>query len=337
MPNLPQSPAPDRRRVLAGLAVAGGIAAPVVRRAHAQAGETVRISLSTPGSAGAIWRPLAAEAPAEETAGLALQWVGADPGQMQVQLMAGAIDVGSFGAVGLATSLSKGSDLVLFGPSLNNHGRWIVRADSPYHTPHDLIGKTIATQPKTTETYNQALIAASLAGLDLARQFNIVFGPPAANVALFERGDVEAVIALEPTATRLVGRGARQIARVGDMWQAGTGATEPPFLVGLAATRRWVDGHRETATRLARLFAAMNRRLHDHPDLFVTHSREMGFKPDEEAAIRLLPERLPEAYATRWDASVWAAIDRQVEIAVQTGALRARPAQALSDGHALAT
>ena len=45
----------------------------------------------------------------------------------------------------------------------------------------------------------------------------MVFGLPIMNVALFERGD-DAVITIEPTATRLIARRARD-ARVGDMWR----------------------------------------------------------------------------------------------------------------------
>jgi ABC-type nitrate/sulfonate/bicarbonate transport system substrate-binding protein len=327
----------DRRSLMGKAAAAAlGLSLPRTSGARAEgAKDVVRISLSSPGSAGAIWKPLVAQTSPEDVEGMDLQWIGADPGQMQVQLMAGTLDVGSFGAVGLSTSVLKGGDIVLFGPSLNNHGRWIVRGDSSYQTPKDLVGKRIATQPKTTETFNQAQIAASLTGLDLVRQFEIIFGPPAANVALFERGDVEAVIALEPTATRLIGRGAREIARVGEMWQAGTGTHEPPFLVGLAATRRWVDTHRDSATRIARLFAKINGQLQKHPDLFVTYSRDFGFKPGEDAAVRLLPERLPDVYATKWDRSVWSSIDAQVDVALRVGALTARPQRPLYDGRAL--
>ncbi len=105
---------------------------------------------------------------------------------------------------------TKGSDITLFGPALNNHGRIIVKADSPFHKPADLIGKKIATQPKTTETYQQARVALSLLGIDLDRDFETFFGPPTVSLALFDRGDVDAVIIIEPTATRAVGSGARR-------------------------------------------------------------------------------------------------------------------------------
>ena len=229
----------------------------------------------------------------------------------------------------------KGSDITLFGPALNNHGRWIVRGDSPYRKPSDLVGKRIASQPKTTETYQQARIAAALTGLDLERDVQVFFGPPTANLALFDRGDVEAVIAIEPTATRLVGAGAREIARVGDMWRDATGDTSDPFLVGLAARKSWLDANRETATRIAHIFAAANAAIRDRPDRLATFHRDLGLKDNEGAAIALLSRRLPDVYPVTWNPSVWRVIDRQIDVAVKTGLLAGRPARPLYDGLAL--
>src|SRR5260370_14614222 len=91
------------------------------------------------------------------------------------------------------------------------------------------MGKGIATQPETTETFLQARIGAALAGLDLRRDFQLFFGPPTANLALFERGDVDAVILLEPTATRLVAAGGPARARGGGIWRGGAGGSGPPL------------------------------------------------------------------------------------------------------------
>jgi NitT/TauT family transport system substrate-binding protein len=272
----------------------------------------------------------------EPAPGLAFDWIGGDPGQMQVQLAAGALDVGNFGAIGLATLAERGSDITLFGPALNNHGRWIVRGDSAYRKPSDLVGKRIATQPKTSETYQQARLAAALTGLDLSRDFEVIFGPPTANLALFERGDVDAVIVLEPTATRLVGAGAREIARVGDIWRQATGSNADPFLVGLAARRGWLDQNRDLASRIAHAFAAANAAITADPALLRTFHADMGLKDAETRAAALLPERMRDVYPTAWDADVWGVIDRQIDEAVKYGLLKTRPSRPLYDGRALA-
>lgn len=311
---------------LAGGAAAAGL---LPGAAWAQDKKKVRITLPSAGSAGSAWRPIVERYKLDQDLGIALEWVTADPGKMQVQLSAGSLDVGVFGAVGLATLANRGSDIVLFGPALNNHGRWIVRGDSGFRSPKDLIGKRIATTAETSETYQQARIAASLSGLDLKKDVKVIFGSPTANLALFERGDVEGIITLEPTATRLVGRGAREIARVADIWKQATGQTDDPFLVGLASSRSWFEQNRETAGKLARLFERIGSTIAQHPDSLKPIAAELGLKADETRAIDLLPQRLAPTYASKWDAGVFATIDKQVEVAVRLGLLDAAPARKL--------
>jgi NitT/TauT family transport system substrate-binding protein len=330
----PASGFPTRRAILAsaaGLAVTSLVPSPAISAPK----PVVNITLSTPGSAGSIWRAAIATLDPSFSSGFDINWVAGDPGQVQMQLAAGSLDVGVFGAIGLATLARKGSDITLFGPALNNHGRIIVKADSPFQAPADLVGKKIATQPKTTETYQQARVALSLLGIDIDRDFETIFGPPTANLALFDRGDVDAVIVIEPTATRAVGSGARELARIGDIWRRASGVDAAPFLVGLAAKRTWLDSNRALATAVARLFAAANGALRDDPKLFIEHAAEMGLRPRETAAIGLLPGRLADVYPTEWDQGVWSAIDRQIEVAVKLRLLDAAPDRRLYDGLAL--
>lgn len=93
-------------------------------------------------------------------------------------LAAGTVDVAFYGVLGIAQVLAHGADLVLFGPALNNHGRWIVRWNSQYRSPRDLIGKRIATQAETSETFLQARMAAATIGIDLKRDCEIFLVRP---------------------------------------------------------------------------------------------------------------------------------------------------------------
>lgn len=305
--------------------LAGAAAAAILPSARVSAAAPVRVTLPSPGSAGSVWQPLVERLGLAEALGLNIEWVVADPGKMQTQLTAGALDVGVYGAVGLSNVVNKGADIVLFGPALNNNTRWVVRGDSPYKTPRDLAGKTVASTAETSETYQQAKIAASLAGLDFA-DLKVVFGSPLANLALFERGDVEAILTLEPTATRLVARGGRDLARVADMWEAGTGLKGTPILVGLAANRGWLDANKETAAKVSKLFVQVNSAIRENPKLLVDVAREIGIKPDETEALALLPQRARDSYATAWDAEVFRTIDKQIEVAARLGLIKQVPA-----------
>ncbi len=312
----------DRRaslKLLAGAAVAAALPP-----ARASTAAPVRVTLPSPGSAGSVWQPLVSRLRLAEELGLNLEWIVADPGKMQTQLTAGALDIGVYGAVGLSTIVNKGSDIVLFGPALNNNTRWVVRGDSPYKTARDLAGKTVASTAETSETYQQAKIAASLAGLDFA-DLKVVYGSPLANLTLFERGDVEAILTLEPTATRLVARGARDLARVSEMWQQGTGLEGDPILVGLAARRNWLEANKETAAKVSTLFVRVNSAIRDNPKLLTDVASEIGIKPNETEALGLLPQRARDSYATTWNAEVFKVVDKQIEVAAKLGLLKQIP------------
>ncbi len=312
----------DSLKLLAGAAASTAL----LSGRRASAAGPVRITLPSPGSAGSVWQPLVTRLRLAEELGLNLEWIVADPGKMQTQLTAGALDVGVYGAVGLSTIVNKGSDIVLFGPALSNNTRWVVRVDSPYKTTQDLAGKTVASTAETSETYQQARIAASLAGFDFS-SLKVIFGSPLANLALFERGDVEAILTLEPTATRLVARGARDLARVSDMWQKGTGLKGDPFLVGLAANRTWLDANKDTAAKVATLFTRVNTAIRDKPELLVDVARDIGIKADETQALAILPQRARDSYGTTWDDEIFKGIDKQIEVAVKIGLLKQAPSR----------
>ena len=316
---------------LAGAAV-GGSLGPFARSARAAADKTsVRFTDGGPGTAGAIWRPLIDSGAVKRPDDLGFEWVKGTPGQVQLQLTTGAANIGVFGALGVAEIAPRGSDIVIFAPALNNHGRWIVRDNSPYRSPRDLIGKTVATQHEASDTYRHARLAALLHGIDLKKDVKVVFGPPTANVALFERGDVDAVITIEPTATRLIARGAREIARVGDMWREATGDQAPLFLIGFAAHREWAEKNQKVTSAVAQIFADLHRRLKAKPELLSELHQDYGIPANEKAAIELLPKRLIDIYATDWNNDVFANIDRQIDAAVKAGILAERPAKPVYD------
>jgi NitT/TauT family transport system substrate-binding protein len=317
----------------AALGFAGAIASaglPPARTAAAVP-TPIRITDGGPGSAGAIWRTLIGHGAFQLPPGLTLDWINGTPGQVQMQLAVGAADVSVCGALGAAEVAQRNSDIVIFGPALNNHGRWIVRENSGIRSVKDLIGKSIGTQSEASDTYRQARLAALLHGFDLKKDTKLIFGPPTANVALFERGDVDAVITIEPTATRLVARGAREIARTSDLWHTATNDPAPLFLIGQAAHRPWAEQNHATVTALANVLVSVNRSLRNNPAQLAALHKDFGIPDSERAAIELLPRRLIDIYAVDWGKPVFANVDRQIDEAIKAGILAKRPARPVYD------
>lgn len=316
----------DRRTTLAALAAATFAAVSGIPGPVRGAGLPVRMSRSSPGTAGTVWEGLIDRFPDFKEA-LEVTWVDGDPGQLQAFIVSGAIHAGPYGPIGVAEAAQRGIDLVMFGPKLNNHGSWLVRADSPYQTPRDLKGKRIATQAPTSDTYRQARMAAALNGLDLRKDFEVVYGPPTSNIALFNRGDVDGLIMLEPTSTRLIARGAREIARVADMWKTATGDQAPLMLVGTSGLRSWVDANRKTAHLVGELSSKLNHLITTRPEILTEPAvRESLRIPETEtAAIALLSKRLATVYPAEWDQAVFDGIERQYQVALDLGLIERKP------------
>jgi ABC-type nitrate/sulfonate/bicarbonate transport system substrate-binding protein len=326
MPRLSSGELLSRRSILAGAAfAAAGAALPGGPVSAART--AIRMSDAGPGTAGAIWRPLIDAGLVKAPPELDLSWVLGNPGQVQLQLSAGVVDVSAYGAIGVAEIAPRGTDIVIFAPLTNNHGRWIVRGESRYRAPRDLIGKKIATQPESSDTYRHARLASLLSGFDLKKDFEVIFGPPTANLALLSRGDVDAVITIEPTATRLIAQGAREIARVGDMWREATGDAAPLLLIGQAGHRAWVEGNKAAVDGLRELTIELHRRIKAKPELLAQYHRAYGIPDSERAAIELLPRRMLDVYSSEWGPAVFANIERQINEALKAGIIAARPSK----------
>ncbi|SDF85718.1 ABC transporter substrate-binding protein [Pseudonocardia oroxyli] len=324
----------DRRTLLraALFGGAGFAAAPLLAACGgaAPAGTTLaaRVEDTQAGTAGAVIRPISEQRGL--VGNLDLTYVaGSGPGDVQNKLLSGALDVASMGPLGAVVAAEAGADVVLFSTSLNNHVRVLVPENSPYRTVADLRGKKIATPPNNSDAFRSTQLALAVNGTDFTAEHQLFPGAVLAGLALFDRGDVDAIVTIEPNATRLVGKGARQLATIGELWSQGTG--EDPnalFLNGQGATRAWVDGNRETATALATLRLKAHEAIQENPQLLADLAGSYGIPAEERAAIALLPERMKSVYPVVWGESVFGNLRRQTEVAQQVGLIKAAPAQA---------
>lgn len=328
-----QGPAVSRRRVLqAGAALIGGLGLGALLTACGEATTAVgadgnplrpiKIGAVQPGTAGSVIDPITAAFGLDTKHGLDLRRDGGGGvGTGQENLLTGLLDTFAFGPLGATEANISGHDVVIAGPQLWNHGRWLVPADSTAGSVADLRGKRIGVQPAGSDTYKAAALALAVNGIDFEREFQIFPGQPIANLALYERGDLDAIIAIEPNATRLVAQGNRQVATVSELWQQGTGDRNPLFLNGAAFNRPWLESNRDTAARFVALRSEANSLITTDPALLGQHYEAFGIPADEEAAIALLPERLRDIYPSVWDQSVFTNMDKQIQVALDIGLL----------------
>ncbi|WP_198037042.1 ABC transporter substrate-binding protein [Nocardia sp. BMG51109] len=331
-------PAVSRRQALrAGSALIGGLGLGALLAAcgAADSGPTldangnplrrIKIGVVQPGTAGSVVDSVTSEAGLDIAHGLKLvRDSGGGVGTGQENLLTGLLDTFAFGPLGATEANNAGHDIVIAGPQLWNHGRWLVPEDSDIDSVEDLRGKRVGVQPASSDTYKAAALALAVNGIDFERQFQIFPGQPVANLALYERGNLDAIIAIEPNATRLVAQGSRQIATVSDLWQKGTGDASPLFLNGAAFRRSWLADNRDTAAAFVALRTEANSLITADPTLLSKHAEAFGIPANEEAAIELLPQRLAGIYPSAWDESVFTNMDKQIQVALDIGLLKSR-------------
>lgn len=320
----------SRRQLLQGTAAlgAGATLAPWAGAVHAASPKTkVNLLAGNKGSTSALY-PHFLRSGLVDVSSLDVQYVGSAPGQMQLQLLSGALHVSGYGAMGVAEANLKGADFKLFAPFDHNHSSWIVRADSPYKSIHDLKGKKVATLPINTDTVRQAELTAALHGLDLKKDFQLSYGPALVSLALFERGDVDAVIAIEPNSTRLVAKGAREIAKVRDLWTDATGDSSF-FLVGWAASEAWLKANDAAGKTIARAYYDINREIVRNPGVIAqpVYLDALGVPAAEARAVELLPKRIADITSIEWNDAVFRNIEKQLDLAVKHGLLPGKPAK----------
>lgn len=292
------------------------------------AARKVRISGGGTGSVASIYKPLI-DADPDLARGIKFEWVAGQPGQEQTQMLAGATDIGSFGALGAAQAQLTGSDPVIIGALFGPTAVIVARGDSSARTVEDLKGAKIACQPPTSEIYKQVQLNFHRLGLDLATDFDVSSGALLANLAQFQRGRVDAIITTEPTSTILIADGARQITTLRQLWVDGAGAGKAPFFLGPTVRRDWLAKNDALARDVAGVLADVNGVIRDDPQVLRRHHEALGVKTAQTKAVELLVERMAPLYDVSWGADLQGSIDEQIKEAVQIGVLKSAPAKAV--------
>src|SRR5690606_41472726 len=95
---------------------------------------------------------------------------------------------------------------VLFSASLSHHARWLVPENSPHRTVAALRGKKIATPPNNSDAFRSTQLALAVTGSDFTADHQLFPGAVLAGLALFDRGDVDAILTSERSEERRGGK-----------------------------------------------------------------------------------------------------------------------------------
>lgn len=287
-------------------------------------GTDVAVSLPAGGNALSIWKPIA-ERRHLSAPGVRLKWVGGDPGQLQTQFLSGSVDISTFGPLGTALALLGGDSIAIVGPGIYAHQKWIVPDASPARSAADLRGKRVATGLNTGEFFRATQLVAAMAGGHADTDYHWVHTQGAAAVALFERGDVDAIYIGEPNASILVAQGARQVDSLQARWKAASGSDELLFNAGPTIRTGWARDRPAAARGSVRVLSQASTYLAAHGDELSAVATAIGVKPDQRDVAAQLPRRMAGVYMPGFGRRQRAQLEQVVALGVKHGVLERAP------------
>ena len=187
----------------------------------------------------------------------------------------------------------------------------LVPVDSALKTFADLKEKRIGLfgGPNATVTWFFRLITVKFFGFDPMKDAKIHFGAPPLLMGMLERGELDAILTLDPHIVRMLETGKfRSIGNVGDIWRAKTG--QDPLLVAVTVNEPWARQNPAVVKRFVVAFRESLEVLRTRPEVWTELAKAVGVKTEHGA--RLLRER--SAFISRWDQTY---IDEQYAYAAE--------------------
>lgn len=284
--------------------------------------ESVVFASPAPGSAVGLLSEVIKENRLDERNGIRLDVKYFDPAATEQAVVLRRVDAGIFPVVSAARVNLMGTKIRLFAPALINHNSVVLQKGSTATRLADLKGKRIGTLDRISMTYTSLATIAKMQGLDLEKDFKLTLSPPPVLMALFSRGELDALVIYEPLVTRLLSEGYREMMRLDGFWREQTG--EPMVALGIGAYQDWIASHPTAARKLFKTIVDAMASIQMNPKgVAQGHRQSLMIENDQQLAR--LTERIPQLYTDRWDATLIANMRSLLKKNVELGLLQSMP------------
>lgn len=232
----------------------------------------------------------------------------ASPAASYTVMQTGDFHIGFGGWLGIALLREKGFKLSNVYSVSGYAVRVMVKADSPLKSVADLKGKRVGLfgGPGAVTTWLFRVVSVKFFGFDPTKETKIHFGAPPLLIGMLDRGEMDAVLILEPFVTQLLETGNyRSIADPGKIWQEKTG--QEAMLVAVTVNEPWAKANAEIVRRFLAAYKEALVYLKTKPEVWREIAKAMRVKTDKGA--KLLYESTAGSFITRWDKTF---IDQQI-------------------------
>lgn len=237
----------------------------------------------------------------------------AGPQALYTILQTNDFDVAFGGWISIALMRDKGFKFTNVYSMISFTNEIMVKNDSPVKSIADLKGKRIGLfgGPTAATSWLFRVLAVKRFGFDPVKEAKLHYGAPPLLVGMLDRGDLDAILILDPFITQSLETGNyRSVASVGDLWRETTG--QSPMLVAVTVYEPWAKANPDVVRRFVAAFKEAMVYLKEHPAAWAPVAKQMGIKTDK--GVRLLYERTAPAFITTFDQKL---IDDQLAYAAE--------------------
>lgn len=176
----------------------------------------------------------------------------------------------------------------------------IVAKDSSIKSVADLKGKTIgiAGGPTSANYWMFRVETLKYYGFDPLKQSKIKFGAPPLIVGQFDKGQLDAIILLDPFQDAVLATGkARTIGSEGGIWQQHTG--QKPLVLTMVMNTDWAKANTQTAKNFIAAYQQALAYLKAHPEIWPQLAKPLGIT--SPAAVKLLEQHFNDGTVSQWN------------------------------------
>lgn len=226
--------------------------------------------------------------------------VVASPQGSYTAMQTGEIQIGFTGWIVIASLREKGFKLTNVYSMISYTNEVMVKVDSPLKSIADLKGRRVGLfgGPNSATSWLYRMIVEKFYGFDPMKESKIHFGAPPLLMGMIDRGDLDAVLVLDPFISQMLESGNyRSIGNLGDIWREKM--NQSPMLVAVTVDETWAKANPDVVKRFVAAFREALIFLKDNPEAWKELAKGMGLKTDR--GVKILYERTAKALITRWD------------------------------------
>lgn len=295
--------------------------------AAAQAQKTVRIGVATSGGT-TLPALVISQLKLDEKHGVKIEWVRLDQGALQKAFALRQFDV-SFAQVAsdLIRQRARGDKVKSVYSGIMANVYVVTKKDAPYKHFGDLKGKKVGLYSLTSSsTAALVKVIRDKWKMELRKDFELVVSPPPVLAGLLQKGDIEAMVNVDPLVLRVLESGAnRQIMDLDGEWQALAGSRL--LVTTIAAWDDYAQKNPDEIRRLIRAYREAVDEIGRNPQVYVTTGfiKSSGL-PETPEVVKTFGERFSKLYTGKWDQNLINANKAVFEVAIEMGNLESVPA-----------